>query len=591
MLEEDKIVEYWMKSWPEEVPRHVDYPKITLGEMLKNTATEHPNSPGIWFEGFRMTYKELDEAVDQFATGLSNLGVKKGDVVAIDTPNCPQFIIAHFAALRLGAISNPIIPLNRFVEIVHQVNDSKAKALVILDSLYEEHLQGKPLEKMATLKFIVLTELAEYLPKLKGKLGKKLGMIPFMEEWPTIVGDVKFHKFQDVLTLPVNIPDVPMDPEKDVAVLIYTGGTTGTPKGVMSTHYNLVVNAVQGRVWSESQLPELKESKGKGGMFIVLPLAHSFGLSVGMDIGILNGYKLILFPKPPEPLSDLLKICMKEGATFGPGVPTLWNKLNQDPKSKKFKGKLNSLVACLSGASALPLEVKNKFEEITGSLIIEGFGMSETSPILTAGPFHKYKENTVGFPISDTLIKIVDPDKGVKVLTNCPNENCDNCGVEEAEKYIGEICGCGPQVMLGYLGREEDTNYALRKDGQGRTWYYTSDIGCIDKDGYLRIKDRKRDMIKYKGHGVFPREVEDLIYMNEAVNEVGVIGVPDPEVGQNIKAFISLKPEFQGKVSNEELMEWCKENISPYKYPRIIEIIPELPKSVVGKILRRELRK
>jgi long-chain acyl-CoA synthetase len=216
--------------------------------------------------------------------------------------------------------------------------------------------------------------------------------------------------------------------------------------------------------------------------------------------------------------------------------------------------------------------------------------MSETSPLLTASPFHKYKENTVGFPVSDTYIKIVDPETGKKILPQCPQDNCEECGVDQA-KYIGEICGSGPQVMLGYLNRPDATEYALRKDDHGRIWYYTADIGCIDKDGYLHIKDRKRDMIKYKGHSVFPREVEDLIYMHPAVNEVGVVGVPNPETGETIKAYISLKKEYQDQITEEQMMDWCKANISPYKYPRTIEIIPELPKSVVGKILRRELRK
>jgi long-chain acyl-CoA synthetase len=224
--------------------------------------------------------------------------------------------------------------------------------------------------------------------------------------------------------------------------------------------------------------------------------------------------------------------------------------------------------------------------------LVEGYGMSEFSPVVSLNPFKKelQKTNTVGFPISDTFIKIVNAEEGIELLPKCPNENCENCGPEEFQ-YIGEICCTGPQIMLGYLGRKEETEHALRIDSKGTLWYYTADIGCVDKEGYLRIKDRKRDMIKYKGHGVFPREVEDLIYMNEAVNEVGVIGVPDPEAGQTIKAFISLKREYQGKVNENDLLAWCKDNISPYKYPRKIEIVPELPKSVIGKILRRELRK
>jgi long-chain acyl-CoA synthetase len=587
----DEIKEFWMANWPEETPRHIDYEVISLGQMLRNTANTYPQSQAIYFEGFRMTYSELDRLVDQFATALVKMGIRKGDVVLIDLPNVPQFIISYYAIVRIGAIANPIIPLNRFTEIIHQVNDSKGKCLIILDVLYEEHLHEKDLSKMPTLKDIILTEIAEYLPKIKAVLGKALGKVPRMKKWPTEHNNVQFHKFQDILQsgTPIELPDVKINPKEDISTLIYTGGTTGLPKGCMMSHYNFVVNAQQGKVFSETQVPELKDTFGKGGMFVVLPLAHEFALSIAMNIGVYNGYKLLLFPQPPTKLSKILEMIQKEKLTFGPGVPTLWNKITQEPESTKYQGKLPSLVACLSGASALPLEVKQKFESMTGCLIVEGFGMSETSPILTITPFHKHKENTVGFPISDTLIKIVDVDDGTKILPQCTNESCENCGPNEAQ-YIGEICGFGPQVFLGYLNRPEATEYALRKDSKGRTWYYTTDIGCIDKDGYLHIKDRKRDMIKYKGHSVFPREVEDLLYQLEYINEVGVVGVPDPEVGENIKAYISLKPQYQGKVSKEDIMEWAKENISAFKYPRIIEIIPELPKSVVGKILRRELR-
>jgi long-chain acyl-CoA synthetase len=590
---EDLIKFYGIdKNWPKETPRHIDYDAVPLGELLSKTTLKYPDSEAIYFEGFRMTYLELDTLVDQFATALSKLGIKKGDVVCIDLPNVPQYVIAHWAVVRIGATSNPILPVNRFVEIVHQVNDSKANTLIILDFLYEEYLFDKDLKKMPTLKQIILTGTAEYLPPLKAKLGTALGKVPRMKEWPEKQGDIIFYKFQEILNngVPINVPKVDLNLKEDISVLIYTGGTTGVPKGVMTSHYSMVVNALQTDVWATTQLPEMNDLKGKGAMMLVVPLSHSFG-NIGMTVAVLEGWKMILLPRPPEKISNILKIMMKEKATYMPGVPTLYIKLNEDPSSSKYKGKLDSLIACISAASAIPEEVKNEFEKLTGVSIVEGYGMSECSPVVSLNPFKSslQKVNTVGFPLSDTLLKIVDAETGTKILSHCPNESCENCGKDEFQ-YIGEICCTGPQVMNGYLGRKEDSEYALRKDSEGLEWYYTADIGCIDKDGYLRIKDRKRDMLKRKGHGVFPREVEDLIYMNEAVSEVGVIGVPDPETGQEIKAFISLKPEYKGKITKEELMEWCKANISPYKYPRMIEIVPELPKSVVGKILRRELR-
>ncbi|MCJ7649405.1 MAG: AMP-binding protein [Candidatus Lokiarchaeota archaeon] len=588
----DEIKRYWDKNWPEETPKHIDYDVVPLDQLLKKTAEEFPDAEAIFFEGSRIKYGELDLLVDQFATGLSKLGIKKGDVVAIDLPNMPQYVIAHWAILRIGGISNPILPVNRFVEIVHQINDSKAKAMIILDFLYEEYLDGKDLSKMPTLKNIIFTGTGEFLSPLKAKLGAAIGKIPRMKIWPEKVGEIKCPKFQEVLNsgFQIDLPKVNYDLKKDTAILIYTGGTTGVPKGVMTSHYSMVVNALQVDACASTQLPQMKELKGKGGMLLVVPLAHSFG-NIGMTVSVLQGWKMVLLPRPPEKTSKILNYIMKEKVTYMPGVPTLYIKLNQDPDSQKYKGKLDCLIACISAASAIPEEVKNEFEKITGAAIVEGYGMSEFSPVVSLNPFKNelQKINTVGFPLPDTLLKIVDAEEGKTLLPQCPNETCENCGVDEFQ-YIGEICCTGPQMMLGYLGRDKDSEYALRKDSKGVTWYYTADIGCIDSGGYLRIKDRKRDMIKYKGHGVFPREVEDLMYMNDAVLEVGVIGVPDTEVGENIKAFVALKPEYQGKVSVDDLLEWAKENISPYKYPRQIELVPELPKSVVGKILKRELR-
>ena len=337
----DEINKYWMANWPEETPRHVDYDVISLGQMLRNTVNKYPESQAIYFEGFRMTYKELDQSVDQFATGLSKMGIKKGDVVLIDLPNVPQFVIAYFAIVRIGAIANPVIPLNRFTEIVHQVNDSKGKVLIILDVLYEEHLHKKDLSKMPTLRDIILTEIAEYLPKIKAVLGKALGKVPRMKKWPNKINDVTFYKFQEVLQngLPISLPDVKIDPKEDVSTLIYTGGTTGLPKGCKMSHFNFTVNAQQGKAFVETQLPEIIDTFGKGGMFVVLPLAHEFALSIAMNIGVYNGYKLALFPQPPAKLSKILEIIQKEKLTFGPGVPTLWNKISQDPDSLKYKGR------------------------------------------------------------------------------------------------------------------------------------------------------------------------------------------------------------------------------------------------------------
>ncbi|MEX2680198.1 MAG: AMP-binding protein [Candidatus Sigynarchaeota archaeon] len=591
-----KVDTPWKKFYPDVTPQKIDYQVMTTDEMLRNSAKRFPNSFATYFEGSKITYAQLDELATRFAAGLQGMGIKPGDVVLVDMPNIPQFVIAYFGIVRAGAIANPIIPLQKYAEIVHQANDSKAKMLVILDSLYEEYLHGKDLSAMKTLETVVLTGLAEYLSKIKGILGTALGKIPRMKVWPEKVGNIGFRKFQDVLASGAGkaVTDPKLDPRTAIACLIYTGGTTGTPKGVQMTHFNLVANCQQGYNLAVTQLDGIRATEGNGGMVAVLPLAHSFGLTVAMHIGIMNGYTLILFPRPPAKISLLLKVAAEQNAVFCPGVPTLWNKLNQDPDSPKYAAKLKQFKGCLSGAAALPFDVKEKFEKMTGSLITEGYGMSETGPILTTNPFKRPRPNSVGVPLADTWIKIVDIEKGDTILGSCPHTEpyCkEHCGPDEA-KYIGEICACGPQVMPGYLNKPEETAKVLRKDADGITWYYTSDIGCLDCEGYLRIKDRKRDMIKYKGHAVFPREVEDLMISHPAINEVGVYGMKsnDVETGEIIVASVSLKPEFKGKVTSEDLMKWCQENLAFYKVPREIKIVDELPKSFVGKILRRVLR-
>ncbi|MBD3197115.1 MAG: AMP-binding protein [Candidatus Lokiarchaeota archaeon] len=586
----EKIAEYYYKNWPGETPKSINYKEISMGKLLRLSAKTYPDSEAILFEGFRMTYQELDHLVDQFATGLSELGIKKGDVVCIDLPNIPQYIISHFAILRLGAVSNPILPVNRYVEIVHQVNDSKAKCMITLDYLFEEYLEGKDLSKMECLEKIILTGLSEYLPKIKGFLGTILGKIPRMRNWPKQIDHIEFLEFQQILEngQPINIPKEKIDAKKDPAILIYTGGTTGIPKGVTCSHYNLISNAQQTDIWASTQLDRMSKVKGEGGMLLVVPLAHAYG-NIGMTVAILEGWSSILIPRPPEKLSKLLNIVKKEDVTFLPGVPTLFVKIIEEPDSKKYKGELGSLIACICSASPLSKSVKNAFEEITHTKILEGYGLSECSPVVSLNPFKRTKLKTVGLPLPDTEVKIVDLVSGNKILPHCLKEDCEKCG-ESEQKYIGEICVRGPQVMQGYLNRPDATDKAFRKDSNGKEWLYTTDVGCIDRDGYLKLKDRKRDMIKYKGHSVFPREVEDLLYNHKAIAEVGVVGVPDPEAGENIKAYVSLKSDYKDLITEQELLNWCKDNISAYKYPRIIEILPELPKNLLGKVLKKDLR-
>ena len=378
---------------------------------------------------------------------------------------------------------------------------------------------------------------------------------------------------------------------EDIAFLLYTGGTTGKSKGVMLTHFNIMSNVIQLDHWIQVQVDKLPPA-GKGNIAIYLPIGHIFGLNLAMMEAVYLGYCNIFYAKPPEKGEEYLKNALKEKTSFLPAVPSMWNKIAQDPNAKKYKGKLDCIRAGMSGAAALPYEVKTSFEENVGTVIIEGWGMTEGG-LVTVNPYKRSRVWTVGFPAADIWVKITDAETGEKILPQCPHKDpyCnEKCGTEEAEKYIGEICAHGPNMMKGYLNNPEETATVIRKDPDGVPFYYTSDIGCINSEGYLKIKDRKRAMIKRKGHAVFPLEIEDLMYQHEAIFEVGVYGVPDKVSGEEINACVSLKPEFKGKVTEAEIIEWCKNNMAPYKFPRKIHIIEEIPKTAVGKVLRRVLQ-
>ncbi|MHA1112012.1 MAG: AMP-binding protein [Promethearchaeota archaeon] len=589
-----KVEEPWLKNYPKGAQRHLEYDVMPLDNMLRNNAKQYPNAPCMKFMGNSWTYAEVDKMVDEFAAGLLKLGMKKGDGVLMDLPNCPQFVIAYYAIMRAGGITSPVIPLHKMAEIVFQANDSNASIGIFMDKIYQGYLFDKNVkEKIPSMKTVILTGLGDMMPGFTKFMGKLIGKIPHWKKWAKKDGDVPLIPFDNVYEKDTSaLADVKIDPIEDVCTLIYTGGTTGSPKGVMLTHYNLVVNCKQLTEWCFTQIDNLPDP-GKGSFDVYLPLAHSFGLTLGMNAAMILAYQSVLYAKPPDNGIEYIKNLLKERTTFLPAVPTMWNLIGNDPELINYKGKLDFLKCGMSGAAALPNEVKSAFEVNSGAVIIEGWGMSEASPLVTANPFHTSRVWTVGFPMADTWVKITDAETGVNILPQCPHKDpyCnEKCGSDEAEKYIGEIAFCGPQMMKGYLNNPDETATVIRKDPDGVPFYYTSDIGCINSDGYLKIKDRKRAMIKRKGHAVFPLEIEDLMYQHEAIFEVGVYGVPDKASGEEVNACVSIKPEFKGKVSEAELIEWCKANMAPYKYPRKIHIIEELPKTAVGKVLRRVLQ-
>ncbi len=564
-MSEEKL---WYKYWPENVPKTIEIPdNISVDDMLKEQAKNNPDYPALAFHGKNWTYGWLNDMVNRFAKGLQDMGLEKGDRVCINLPNIPQYVIAFFGVMRAGGVVSPIVPLQKAAEIQHQINDAEAKMLVIMDAFYKEEVK-KLVEqnKIPTVKKIILTGLAEFLGKAIGIIGALLGKIPRMWFWPK--GPL-FARFQDLLKSDPNPKEVKFDTKKDLAVLQYTGGTTGLPKGAMLSQYNIVSNCYQCASWMPGVEP------GKEATVCALPLSHIFGLTTMMTLAVKIGAKMILIPNPRDIPGLMNEIAAEKGTLFA-GVNALFNRINNHPKVKTFD--LSSVKYALSGAGPLAEEVQIKFESLTGAKIVEGYGLTEASPVTHANPLEgRRKIGTVGFAFPNTDCKIINPD----TLEEIPQP-----GKEDDISTHGEICIKGPQVMLGYYKRPDATKNTIIEDG----WLRTGDIGYIDDEGYLHIKDRLKDMIKYKGHSVYPREVEDLLYMYEPINEVGVIGVKTKDGEETIKAVVSLKPEYVGKITAEDIKAWAKENIAGYKWPRIVEIKDEIPTTMVGKVLRRKLR-
>jgi long-chain acyl-CoA synthetase len=544
----------WHAFWPEGVEKSLEYPEVSVYEMLKNSAKEHPDRPAIVFYGKVWNYRQLKEAADAFAGGLAGIGVKRGDRVSLFMPNVPQYVIAFFGVLRIGAIVVQTNPLYTVRELREQYEDSGTETVVSPDIFYP-----KVKDALATspLKRAVFTDIKEYLPfplsalyPIKKKRDGQAYKIPPGEG---------VHWFKDLLKGGKSAPEATINPARDVAVLQYTGGTTGTPKAAMLTHRNLVCNAMQTAAW----IPDLRP--GQERFLSVLPLFHVYGLTTAMLAPVLAGGAMILHPDARE-IVTILKLINKQRPTLFPGVPAMYIAINNHPQVKKYD--LKSIRACISGSAPLPREVRKQFETLTGGKLVEGYGLSEASPVTHANPLYGHIKEGIGIPFPDTDCRVVDLDTGTKDLP-----------VGEP----GEMVVKGPQVMKGYWGKPEETAEVIR-DG----WLHTGDIATMDEEGYFHIVDRKKDMILVSGYNVYPREVEDVLYEHPAVLEAGVVGVKDPVKGEAVKAYVVLKKG--ATATAEDLIKHCRENLAAYKVPRLLEFADELPKTMVGKVLRRELR-
>jgi long-chain acyl-CoA synthetase len=544
----------WLDSYPPGVPEHVDVPAANLAALLDDAARDFPHAPALHFEGRTTSYAQLADQAWRLAAALAGLDVGKGTRVGLILPNCPQAVIALFATLRLGATVVQNNPLYTERELAHQLGDAGVEVVVCLDLVYQK---VKALRGQTAIREVIVTSMLDELPAIKRALapytkrGKAAGV--------AIGRDEPVRRWREVLgSATARLPEAAVDPDRDLALLQYTGGTTGISKGVMLSHANLRANVEQVRAWFPDADP------GREVMMAVLPFFHVYGLTVCLLLGVRLGAALVLLPR--FNLDGVLAAIDRFRPTLFPGVPTMYVAINN--AVEKGGHDLSSIKACLSGAAPLPMEVAERFERFSGGRLVEGYGLSESSPVAIANPIYgKRKAGTIGMPLPDTVARVADPVDPARTLP-----------VGEA----GELAIAGPQVMLGYWNRPEETAEVLR-DG----WLLTGDMAVMDEEGYFAIVDRKKDLIIAGGYNVYPREVEEVLSEHPKVLEVAVSGVPDAYRGEIVKAFVVLRTGEQA--TTEEIREFAKARLAAYKVPRAVEFRDELPKTLIGKVLRRAL--
>ena len=553
----------WQKNYDKGVPTTIEYPKAPLFHFLEDAARKYPDRACTIFKGAVVTYKEMNEISNRVAAALVDMGVKKGDRVGIFMPNSPQFVMAYYGILKAGGSVVATNPLYTPPEIEHQASDAGLEYMFVMTNFYETIKKAQPNTK---IKKLIVTNLKEALPPLLKILftlakEKKGG---FRIEGGLRDGDVWF---QDVLAKykDASKPNLEIGPD-DTALFQYSGGTTGVSKGAVAMHRNVVANTLQIKSW----MPGLEA--GKEVVLMAIPLFHVYGMVAGMNFAMANGASMVMVPNPRD-LKDVLDNISKYKATIFPGVPALYNGINNHPDVKAGKYDLSSIKACISGSAPLLRETKEQFEKLTGGKVFEGFGLSEAPTATHCNPLSgENKTGSIGMPLPDVECKIISLDDGETELS---------------QGEIGEIVIHGPQVMKGYHNMPTETVNTLRTLSDGKVWLFTGDIARVDEDGYFYIVDRKKELIKPGGFQVWPREVEEVVAAHPKVMDVGVAGIPDPYRGETVKAWVVVKPGET--LTEEELKSFCKERLAAYKVPTHYEFRAELPKTTVGKILRREL--
>ena len=543
----------WHKSYPEGVPTEIHFDSISMPEVLTRTAQRFPDVTALIYMGKKISYATLDSLVNRFAKALTAIGVKKGDTVAMLLPNIPQVVIANYATWRIGAVASQNNPLYTERELTYQLDDADASVLITLDLLLPKALKIKPDTKV---KHIITCHINDYLPFPKKQLFPyvKKQMYRKVESLPGI------SQFMDLMDRHDDSPVYNEACWDEVGTLIYTGGTTGISKGVMLTHANMSCNVQQFRCWFH----DWREGDGSSSL-AVFPFFHSAGFTGTQNCAVWGGWTDVLIPRP-EPVA-IIEQLRKFKPTYLPGVPTIFIGLLNNAEFRKMD--LSFIKGFITGAAPLSVETINELKGLTGGDLINVYGLTEISPMGTASPWKgEIKPSTVGIPLPSTDLKIVDMDTGTSEMKLGDS---------------GEISFKGPQVMKGYYKKPEETSIVL-KDG----WLFTGDIGFLDEDGYLTIVDRKKDMIVASGFNIFPQEIDEILFSHPKVLEACTIGIPDAYRGETPKSFVVPKPGE--KLSKEELSAFCKERLAVYKVPKHIEFMAELPKSAVGKILRKELR-
>ncbi len=542
----------WHAHYPAAVDASPEFEEITLSRVLKRTAERFPDTIALYYMGKKIQYRALDHLVGRFAQALKTLGVAPGDKVAMLLPNIPQMVIANFAVWRLGAVTTPNNPLYTERELLHQLNDSEATFLVALDLLMPK---VQAILAKTSIRHVVVCHINDYLPFPKNLL------FPLVKKdmYRAIQPNDSLHQFTDLIRKTEGQAGEDLSNWDNLGALLYTGGTTGVSKGVMLTHANLSINVQQITMWFHDF------EDGKGSILAVFPFFHSAGFTGIQNACVFGGWTDVLVPRPePDVIVDILKKARPE---FVPGVPTIYVGLLNNPKFRQLDH--SHIKVFSAGAAPLSLDTIQELKQITGRDITNVYGLTETAPMATSIPYKGLnKPGSVGVPLPATDMKIMDLDDGTKEMP-----------VGEP----GEVVFKGPQIMHGYYKRPDETADVL-KDG----WLYTGDIGYVDEDGFLTLIDRKKDMIVASGYNIYPNEIDEVLYEHPDIMEACTIGVADEYRGETVKVFVVCKPDKA--ISEDELTAYCRENLAAYKVPKIIEFMDELPKSAVGKILRRELR-